>query len=67
MSQCDTEEGGTPSKRAKSMEDCLGNEATGWDKNFSYGIQTSTISFKNNPEAMLCGGLPPWLTQWAML
>lgn len=46
MSQCgDTEEGGTPSKRAKSMEACLGNEATGWDKNFLYGIQTSTISF----------------------
>lgn len=46
MSQCgDTEEGGTPSKHAKSMEACLGNEDTGWDKNFLYGIQTSTISF----------------------
>lgn len=46
MSQCgDTEEGGTLSKRTKSMEDCLDNEATGWDKNFLYGIQTSTISF----------------------
>ncbi|XP_005949688.1 NLR family CARD domain-containing protein 3 [Haplochromis burtoni] len=49
MSQCgDTEEGGTPSKRAKSMEDCLGNEATGMPKQLAGSPLSSSMSMKSD-------------------